>query len=376
MDFSLSEEQRLLKESVDRLIADKYTFEERMKIAETPEGWSAEMWGTFAELGLLAVPFPEEMGGLGGGGVDLMVVAEAFGRGLVVEPYLATVVLGGGLVEALGSDEQKAEILEAVIGGETKLAFAHSEPDSRYDLAHVRTIASEAIGGWSLTGRKSVVLNGAEADLLIVSGRVAGEPTDEAGIGLYLVDPKDEGVTLRTSPTLDGGRAAELVLEGAAAIPLGAPGGAYEAIEAVTARGIAALCAEAVGVIEVACDITLDYLKTRKQFGRPIGSFQALQHRMVEMRMSLEDTRSMAILAATKLAAPRAERERSISAAKAAVGKAARHVAEEAIQLHGGIAMTWEYALPHYAKRMVMIDHLLGDVDHHVERFVRFTDAA
>ncbi|GHD51923.1 acyl-CoA dehydrogenase [Thalassobaculum fulvum] len=374
MDFSLSEEQRLLKETVDRLVRDRYGFEARQAAAASEQGFSRAMWATFAELGLLAVPFPEAVGGLGGGGVDLMVVAEAFGRGLVVEPYLATVVLGGSLVELAGSDEQKAHILGHVVAGEKLLAFAHGEPDGRYDLAHVGTRAEESGDGWRLTGRKSVVINGDAADTLIVSARTAGGTGDEAGIGLFLVASDAAGLTVHGNPTIDGGRSAEVVLDGVAAEPLGEPGAAFPAIEAAVARGIAALCAEAVGAMEVACETTLDYLKTRKQFGRPIGSFQALQHRMVDMRTELEQARSMAILAAAKLGADRVERERTVSAAKVTIGRAAHHVAEEAIQLHGGIAMTWEYALSHYAKRLVMIDHLLGDVDFHTERFIALTD--
>ncbi|MEQ9334309.1 acyl-CoA dehydrogenase [Thalassobaculum sp.] len=376
MDFSLSEEQRLLKETVDRLVRDQYGFEARQKAAGSEEGFSRATWATFAELGLLAVPFPEELGGLGGGGVDLMVVAEAFGRGLVVEPYLATVVLAGALVELAGSDDQKAHILGHIVAGEKLLAFAHGEPDGRYDLAHVATRAERSAGGWTLSGRKSVVISGDTADTLIVSARTAGATGDEAGIGLFLVAKGSAGLTVRGNPTIDGGRSAEVVLDGVAGEPLGEPGGAFPAIEAAVARGIAALCAEAVGAMEVACETTLDYLKTRKQFGRPIGSFQALQHRMVDMRTELEQARSMAILAAAKLSAGRVERERTVSAAKVTIGRAAHHVAEEAIQLHGGIAMTWEYALAHYAKRLVMIDHLLGDVDHHTERFIKLTDGA
>lgn len=376
MDFSLSEEQRLLKETVDRLVRDQYGFEARQKAAASEEGFSRDMWATFAELGLLAVPFPEEVGGLGGGGVDLMVVAEAFGRGLVVEPYLATVVLSGALVELAGSDEQKAHILGHIVAGEKLLAFAHGEPDGRYELAHVATRAESGGDGWRLTGRKSVVIGGGTADTLIVSARTAGGTGDETGIGLFLVAKDAAGLSVRGTPTIDGGNSAEVVLDGVAAEPLGEPGAAFPAIEAAVARGIVALCAEAVGAMEVACETTLEYLKTRKQFGRAIGSFQALQHRMVDMRTELEQARSMAILAAAKLSADRVERERTISAAKVTVGRAAHHVAEEAIQLHGGIAMTWEYALSHYAKRLVMIDHQLGDVDFHTERFIALTDGA
>jgi len=374
MDFSLSEEQRLLKETVDRLVRDQYGFEARQKAAGSEEGFSRDTWATFAELGLLAVPFPEALGGLGGGGLDLMVVAEAFGRGLVVEPYLSTVVLGGALVELAGSETQKADILARVVAGETLLAFSHGEPDGRYDLAHVATRAEPDGGDWRLSGRKSVVIGGDTADILVVSARTAGGIGDPDGLGLFLVPRGAAGLTVRGNPTIDGGRSAELVLEGVAAEPLGEPGTAYPAIEAAVARGIVALCAEAVGAMEVACEVTLEYLKTRKQFGRPIGSFQALQHRMVDMRTALEQARSMAILAAARLSGDRIERERTVSAAKVTIGRAAHHVAEEAIQLHGGIAMTWEYSLAHYAKRLVMIDHLLGDVDHHTERFIALTD--
>ena len=316
------------------------------------------------------MPFPEAYGGLGGGGVDLMVVGEAFGRGLVVEPFLATVVLGGALVELAGSDAQKADILPRVAAGEALLAFAHGEPQGRYELAHVATRAE----GGRITGRKSVVINGDTADTLIVSARTAGGAGDADGIGLFLVARGAAGLTVRGSPTIDGGRSSEVTLEDVRAEPLGKPGAGFPAIEAAVARGIAYLCAEAVGAMEHVCDVTLDYLKTRKQFGRPIGSFQALQHRMVDMRAELEKARSMAILAAARLGAGRTERERAASAAKVTIGRAGRHVAEEAIQLHGGIAMTWEYALSHYAKRLVMIDHLLGDVDHHLERFAALTD--
>lgn len=370
MDFSLSEDQRLLKDTVDRLVRERYPFAARQQAAASEEGFSREAWAAFAELGLLAVPVPEAHGGLGGGGIELMVVAEAFGRGLVVEPYLATVVLGGALVELAGSTAQQAELLPRIAAGETLLAFAHGEPQGRYELAHVATRAE----GGRITGRKSVVLNGDSADTLIVSARAAGDPTDADGIGLYLVPRGAAGLTVRGNATIDGGRSAEIVLDGVAAEPLGEPGRAYPAIEAAVARGIAFLAAEAVGAMEVACDTTLDYLKTRTQFGRAIGSFQALQHRMVDMRTELEQSRSMAILAAARLDAGRLERERAVSAAKVTVGRAGRHVAEEAIQLHGGIAMTWEYSLSHYAKRLVMIDHLLGDVDHHLERFAALTD--
>ncbi len=369
MDFSLSDDQRLLQESLGRFLKDSYDFEARQAAAASAEGFSRETWRALAELGLLAAPLSAEQGGLGGGGVDLMVVMEELGKALAVEPYLASVVLAGGLIEDLASPEQREALLASLVAGERLYAFAHGEPGARYELASVTTRAREAGDGWCLSGSKAVVLNGDSADSLLVSARTAGEAEEEAGIGLFLVETAGEGVARRGYPTVDGYRAAEILLEDAPATPLGPVDGAFPAIERAAARAVVALSAEAVGAMELVCDTTLDYLKTRKQFGVPIGSFQVLQHRMVEMRMALEDARSLTILAAAKLTAPRPERERAVSAAKAGVGRAARKVAEEAIQLHGGIAMTWEYPMSHYAKRLVMLDHLFGDVDYHEERF-------
>ncbi len=369
MDFSLNEDQRLLEESLGRFLKDGYGFETRQAAAALPEGFDRTTWRAMADLGLLAAPLSPEQGGLGGGGVDLMVVMEALGRALAVEPYLACVVLSGGLLESLGSEEQKAALLPPLVEGKRLYALAHGEPTGRYELSHVTLQAEEEGDGWRLYGRKAVVLNGDSADCLLVSARNAGAAEDEAGIGLYLVEADAPGLTRRGYPTIDGYRAAELELEGVPAEPLGLPGEAFPALELAAARAVVALTAEAVGAMEVVCETTLDYLKTRKQFGVPIGSFQVLQHRMVEMRMALEDARSLAILAAARLEAPRLERERAVSAAKSGVGRAARKVAEEAIQLHGGIAMTWEYPLSHYCKRLIMLDHLFGDVEHHEERF-------
>ncbi len=375
MDFALSDDQRLLQESLGRFLGDTYSFEARQAAAASDEGFSRETWRAMAELGLLAAPLSPEQGGLGGGGVDLMVVMEEMGKALVVEPYLASVVLSAGLIDDLGSPEQKEALLPALVAGDCLYAVAHGEPASRYELASVTTRAREAGDGWYLSGDKAVVLNGDSADALLVSARTAGEAEAEAGIGLFLVDGDAQGVTRRGYPTVDGGRAAEIALEDAAASPLGPADGAFPEIERAAARAIVALTAEAVGAMTLVCDTTLDYLKTRKQFGVAIGSFQVLQHRMVEMAMALEDARSLTILAAAKLTAPRLERERAVSAAKAGVGRAARKVAEEAIQLHGGIAMTWEYPMSHYAKRLVMLDHLFGDVDHHEERFSALSEA-
>lgn len=372
MDFSLTDEQRMLQDTAARMIREQYGFEARQKWLETELGYSPEMWKQYGELGLLGVPFGMENGGFGGSGVELMLVTQEFGKGLVLEPWLATVVLAGGLIEAAGDDHQKERYLAPIISGELVASFAHGEPRSRYDASWVETRAEKEGQGYRLNGRKAVIPHGDSAGLLVVSARVSGEVGDRDGIALFLVEADAPGIKRRGYPTIDGLRAAEVELDGVqvpAAACLGEPGKAADPIEGAMARGIVALCAEAVGAMEMACDLTLDYLKQRTQFGVPIGRFQALQHRMVDMRIELEQARSMAILAASKLDAGAVEREPVMSAAKALIGRAGRHIAEEAIQLHGGIGMSWEYSLPHYCKRLVMIDHQLGDLDYHLERF-------
>lgn len=379
MRFTLSQEQAMLRDTVARLVRERFSFEARLKTLESAAGFDREVWREFAELGLLGAPFGEDVGGFGGGGIELMTVMQELGRGLLLEPYLASVVLAGSLIERLGTPAQRAAYLEPMIAGETLLAFAHGEPDSRYTLEQVTTRAVATEGGWRLDGQKSVVLGGGEANALVISARTTGATDEEAGISLFLLPSDAKGLSLRAYPTIDGLRAAELELDGVvvpAEALLGDPGEAFPAIEETVARGIVALCGEAVGAMETCCDMTLDYLKQRKQFGVAIGSFQVLQHRMVDLRGELEQARSMAILAAGRLEAERDERERAVSAAKNLIGRAGRTIAEESIQLHGGIGMTWEYALPHFAKRLVMIDHLLGDEDHHLERFVMLERAA
>ncbi|AWK85712.1 acyl-CoA dehydrogenase family protein [Azospirillum thermophilum] len=378
MDFTLNDEQRMLDDTVNRLVRERYGFEQRIRYGREPKGYSDETWALLAELGLLSVPFAEEDGGIGGGGVELMVLHQAFGRGLTLEPYLATVVLGGGLVARLGSAEQRAALLPAVIAGELTLALAYGEPAGRYEPLWIETRAGRSGDGWRLTGRKAVVLNGDGAGRLLVTARTAGQPGERDGVSVFLVDPAQPGVTLRGYPTIDGLRAAELTLDGAelpADALLGREGAAADALEAVLAAGCAALAAEAVGAMEAACELTLDYLKTRQQFGGPIGRFQVLQHRMVDMRIALEQARSMAILAACSLDRPAAERERRIAAAKVLIGRSGRFIAEQAIQMHGGMGMTEEAAISHYAKRLVMIDHWLGDADHHLARFAALPEA-
>ncbi len=371
MDFDLTEEQRLLKDSVDRLIADRYGFENRKKYLSDPTGHSRDLWAAYAELGLLGLPFPEARGGFGGGPVEIAIVMEAFGRGLILEPFFATVILGGGLIRHLASPAQQDALLPRIAGGGLRLGFAHLERQSRWNLADVATTATAgatgAPGGWTLRGAKSVVLHGDCADRLLVTARVSGGRTDRAGVGLFLVDPTAPGCARRGVPTQDGLRAAEITLDGAAGEALGAPDGGLAGIEAAVDAAIAALCAEAVGAMTALHELTVEYLKTRKQFGRPIGSFQALQHRAVDMLTAVEQARSMALFATVSAEEPDPiARRRAITAAKAQIGRAARLVGQEAIQLHGGIGMTMEYAAGHYFKRLTMIDQMFGDADRHL----------
>ena len=370
MDFDFTEEQRLLKESVDRFITDRYNFEQRKAFAKNDAGYSSENWSQFAELGLLAIPFAEEHGGFGGGPIETMIVMEAFGRGLVLEPYLSTVVLGGGLLRHGGSDAQKSELIPKIASGDLRLAFAHGERQARYDLADVETRAKKSGAGYVLEGDKSLVLNGDSADMLIVSARVSGGQRDRNGIGLFLVDADAKGVSRRGYPTQDGLRAAEISLSGVEvsadrvlsedALPM---------IERVVDEAIAALAAEAVGAMAEMHALTVDYLKTRKQFGVTIGSFQALQHRAVDMFVALEQARSMAMFATMTADDDNAEaRSNAISAAKVQIGRSAKIVGQGAIQLHGGVGMTMELKVGHYFKRATMIDVVFGDADYHLAR--------
>jgi pimeloyl-CoA dehydrogenase small subunit len=372
MDFELSDEQRLLRDSVDRLLGDRYGFAQRRGYLAEPDGWSRELWRHYAELGLLGLPFAEEYGGFGGGPIDIMLVMEAFGRALVLEPYLSTVVLGGTALRLAGTEAQKAAILPQVAEGVLTLAFAHGERQARYDLSDVLTTARRKDGGWVLDGAKSVVVHGDAAQQLIVSARVSGERDDRQGIGLFLIDAGASGVARRAYPMRDGTRAAEIALSGVeldADAVLGEPGTAFPVIERVVEAGIAATAAEAVGAMETMQAMTLEYLKTRQQFGRPIGDNQALQHRSAEMLIAMEQGRSMAMLASISVdeAEPK-ERARNLSMAKVGVGQAARFVSQNAIQLHGGIGMTEEYAVGHYFRRVMVIEHMFGDTAHHLSR--------
>ncbi len=365
MDFDLTDEQRLLKESVDRLILDQYQFQQRKQYMAEPAGFSATMWSRFAEQGLLGLPFPETLGGFGGGSIEMMIVTEAFGRGLVVEPFFATVILAGGLLRRAGDPALIGALVPQITSGKLKLAFAHVERHSRYDLANVTTEARKAGSAYLLNGAKSVVLHGDVADKILLTARISGGQMDRDGIGLFLVDANSPGLSRRGYPTQDGLRAAEITLKDVRAPALS--DNALPLIEHAVDEAIAALCAEAVGTMQSMHDLTLEYLKTRKQFGRPIGSFQVLQHRSVDMLVALEQARSMAMFASVMAAEENpVERRRAISAAKVQIGRSGRHIGQEAVQLHGGIGMTMEYAVGHYFKRMTMIDQLYGDADHHL----------
>ena len=367
MDFDLTDEQRLLADSVHRFVSGAYPdLETRKAYRAEPAGYAAANWAAMAEMGLLALPLPEDQGGFGGGPVETMIVMEAFGRGLVVEPYLASIVLGLGLLRRVGGQDA---LVEQVAAGEIALAFAHQERQARHDLHDVATTARQDGPDWVLDGAKGVVLHGDSAGRLIVSARMEGGRRDRDGIGLFLLDPAAPGVTRRGYATQDGLRAAEVVLEAARATLLA--GDALPLIELVVDEAIAATCAEAVGAMETLRDLTVDYLKTRQQFGQAIGAFQALQHRAADMLVATELARSMTMYAAMMVQdADPVARGTALSAAKALVGRLADQLGKDAIQLHGGIAMTEEYKAGHYFKRLSMLGVLLGDVDHHLRRVV------
>ena len=372
MDFDLTDDQKLLTDSVSKLLADRYSFEARKGFQKQQEGWSTEVWAQFAELGLLGLPFDEAYGGFGGGAVDVMLVMEQFGKALVLEPYLATVVLAGTALKIAGSDAQKAALLPEIVAGSLKMAFAHSEQGARYDLDDVTTTAKQADGGWVIDGAKSVVLHGDCADKIVVSTRTSGDRNDRAGITLFLVDGKSKGVGTRAYTLRDGTRAAELSfasVQVAADAMLGKLGGGFAVVQRVVEAGISAMAAETVGGMDRMLDITLDYLKTRKQFGKPIGENQVLQHKAADMLMSLEQGRSMSMLAAMMVdEVDEAERDRNIAMAKVGVGQAGRFVSQNAVQLHGGIGMTEEYMIGHYFRRVMMFEHSFGDTAYYLNK--------
>ena len=373
MDITLSEEQSLFRDSVERFVTEEYAFDQRQKIVIQASGFLDEHWRSFAELGWLAAPFPEDYGGLGGSPWETMVLMEQFGRGLVASPYLASVVLGGQLVLCAGSEDQKQAILPAVGGGELRLALAYAEPQSRYDLADVATTAKPAGDGYLIEGAKSVVFYGAAADKLLVTARSSGEQRDEAGISIFLVDAEAPGIEASHYRTQDGGRASDVRFAGLEVGPealVGELGKGYPALERTVDYAIAAVCAEASGAMWAIYEQTLAYLKTRQQFGQTLGSFQALQHRMVDVFMKCQLAQSMVYEATDSLQQPEAAaRRRAASAAKYEIGRYGREVGQEGIQLHGGMGMMTELPIGHYFKRLTAINTSFGDASHHLSRY-------
>ena len=373
MDFSLSDEQSMLKDSIEKFVQNDYDFDTRRKIMANDEGFSRELWSQMAELGWLAVPFAEEDGGFGGGAIELMLVMEQIGRGLIVEPYMATVVLAGGFLKRAGSAEQKEKYLSGVIDGSKLGAFAFAEPQGRVNLADLTTTAAADGDGYVLNGHKAVVLNGPSADFLVVSARTSGEQRDEAGVSVFVLDADTAGVSRRDYPTVDGLRAAEITLEnvrvGADAL-IGEAGQALPLIQEVIDEATLAVGCEAVGNMEVAYKSTVDYSKQRVQFGQPIGKFQVLQHRMVDMFMEYEQAKSLMYMAAMRMdEGYGAVAQKAVSAFKVQVGKSGRYVGQQAVQVHGGMGMTEELHIGHYFKRLTMIDTLFGNVDFHLRRY-------
>ena len=373
MDFSLSDEQKLLAESLQRFVQNEYAFETRQQIVATPDGIRKQNWRNFGEIGWLGMMFKESDGGYGGSAVDSMVIMEQVGKGLVVEQFLSSLVLAGGLIAKAGSDQQKNRWLAPMIEGEVIGGFAFAEADSRFNLNAVSTTAKAENGGFRVNGSKAVVLGAQNADVLVVSARTGGEDRDAEGVSLFLVSPDTEGVTRRDYVTVDGGRASEISFEqvdvGADAL-LGELGGASKVIERVVDEAILAVGAEAVGAMEVLYKATVEYAKQREQFGVPIGSFQVLQHRMVDMFIAHEQAKSLMYMAAIRLDEDdEIEAKKAASAFKVQVGKSGRAVGQGAVQIHGGMGMTDELNIGHYFKRLTVIETLFGNTDHHLKRF-------
>jgi alkylation response protein AidB-like acyl-CoA dehydrogenase len=371
MNFDYTDEQNAIRDSLSKWAAQQYDFDKRRAALASEDAWKSN-WATFAELGLLAAPLPEDFGGLGGGAIDVSVVAEEFGKALVVEPFVPTVVLGGGALKYAGSAAQKEEHLNAIAGGERVIAFAQAEPRSRWALNDVSTSANKDGAGYVLNGHKAVVLGAPQADHLLVTARTAGGQRDAKGVSLFLVPKSAKGVSTRDYPTMDGTRASEVYFEnvsaGAEAL-IGAADGALPVVERIVDEANAAYCAEAVGCMRMMTDLTREYAKTRKQFGRAIAEFQVLQHRMVDMFMAAEESYSMALRATILLGESDAERAKAVSAAKVSIGKHARFVGQAAVQTHGGMGVTDEMRVGHYFKRTTMLDSTFGNVDYHLKRF-------
>lgn len=371
MNFDYTDEQNMLRESIAKWAAGQYDFDKRRVALANEDAWK-QNWATFAELGLLAAPLPEDFGGLGGGALDIGVVAEEFGKALVVEPYVPTVVIGAGALNYAGSAAQKEEHLNAIAGGERVIAFAQAEPKSRWALNDVTTSAKKDGAGWTLNGQKAVVLGGPQADHFLVTARTAGKQRDAKGISLFLVAKDAKGVSTRDYPTMDDTRASEVYFENVSVGSdslIGAADGALALVERLVDEANTAYCSEAVGCMRMMTSLTQDYAKTRKQFGRAISEFQVIQHRLVDMFMATEESVSMALFATLKLGESDEERAKAVSAAKVAIGRHGRFVGQAAVQVHGGMGVTDEMRVGHYFKRATMLDSTFGNVDYHLKRY-------
>ena len=371
MDFSFNEEQTLLRNTIQSFIQDNYDFDKRTEIVKSEEGMKIENWKLFSNLGLLGLPFSEDDGGLGFGPVELMIVIEEFGKGLVVEPYIQTIVTCGGFLKR-ASEKQRNKYIPKIISGEDIWAFAYAEPQGRYNLNDLTTKASKEGDNYILNGYKCVVSAAPWSKKLIVSARTSGDQRDAEGISLFILDKNSSGISLRDYPTVDGSRASEIILEDVKVSSeniIGEEGKASKLIEQVVDESIAAVCAEAIGAMGVLNEATVEYCKTRKQFGQPIGKFQVLQHRMVDMFMQYEQSVSMTYMVNLKLHEEYSERRKAASGAKVQICKAAKFIGQSAIQLHGGMGMTDELNVGHYFKRLSMIENLFGNIDHHLKKY-------
>lgn len=372
MDFNFTEEQSMVRDTVASFLQDKYDFETRRKIVASESGWRADYWKAFAEeLGILGASFSEDLGGLGGGAIDNMIIMEEFGKALVIEPYLGTVVIGGGFMKHSGY-AGAASVIEGVVAGTTTIAFAYAEPQGRYTWRDLKTTARKEGSGYVLNGHKAVVVGAPFATHLVVTARTGGAQRDAGGVSVFLVDKSLPGVVTRDYPTVDGGRASEVYFENVS-IPadalVGEEGGGLPLIDKVIDEATAAVGAEAVGVLRKLHEGTLDYAKQRKQFGTAISNFQVLQHRMVDMFIEVEQAVSMTYMATIKLDESDDERAKAVSAAKVRIGRACKFVGQNAIQIHGGMGMTDELAIGHYFKRASIIESLFGSIDHHLKRY-------
>ena len=371
MNFSLDDTQTMLADSIEKFIENDYDFESRQKYSGSDTGFSIDVWKMFAELGWTAVPFSEDDGGFGGSPIDVMIMMQRFGRALIVEPYLANIILSGGILRRAANAEQRERWLHPIIAGDLHASLAFVEPQGRYDLANIATTASAEGDGWILDGRKGYVLNGRNAELLLVPARTSGAQSDADGITLFAIDASTDGVSIDDYPTVDGHQAAEIVLDDVrvdSEAVIGNVDAGFAALDATIDDATLAVCAEAVGIMQVLKDKTVEYAKNRIQFGVPIGSFQALQHRMVDMLTDCEQSQSLLMWATMVNAAGQSDAKRAISAIKYKIGTTGRKVGEEAVQIHGGMGVSWELDIAHYFKRLVTIGQIFGNADWHLDK--------